>query len=98
MAKYTRLTTEERTLGAVQIWTNSEANCQTFVIDSSPPRYPYNFGVVGEDILVDVQVGQEVKMDTFQGVDDRSLIYPLPIRSRPSASSFLAPTGLRWGD
>jgi len=103
MAKYIRLTTSERILASGQIWSSGESNFQTFassgiVATSGIARYPYDFGIVGQDILVDVSgIPQSLKMDAFQGIDNRMLIYAIPRRDG-DGSNILVPSGLEWQD
>ena len=98
MAKYTRLTGDERSLAAHQVWASGESNFQTFVSTNGIARYPYDFGIVGQDILVDVSgIPQSLKMDTFQGIDNRMLIYSTARRDG-DGSNILAPSGLEWQD
>jgi len=101
MAKYTRLTGDERSLAAYQVWASGESNFQTFAsgVDiSGIARYPYDAGIVGQDILVDVSgIPQSLKMDTFQGIDNRMLIYSTARRDSDGLN-ILAPSGLEWQD
>lgn len=103
MSKYERLSSYGDVLGSGQIWREAESNYQSFVIDSSPPKYPYNNGVVGLDLftndidptLLDDLLSQDNKMDADTNILDKSIVSQIPVRFNVT-TSFLAPNNLKW--
>ena len=94
MSKYQRLPSYGNVLVSGQIWCEAESNYQSFVIDSSPPLYPYNNGVVGLDLfisdddptLLNNLLSQNNKMDADTNTLDKSIVSQIPIRFNVTTS------------
>ena len=98
MAKYIRLTNNERSLTAAQVWASGEANYQTFassgLVDiSGIARYPYNWGIDGLDYYLLPQEGilanAEKYYGSISGIVAMAGAIPQDLENRPLIKSNL---------
>ena len=111
MAKYKRLTPAEKTLTSSQIWVGGEAHFQTFDLTAEPAKYPYNFGIIGQDIGLDASketvnmsivtaalLSQNFKLDLPTNVQNQSITYQTPLRFNVITDHLFMPEGLEFKD
>lgn len=111
MAKYKRLTPAERTLTSTQIWVGGEAHFQTFNLTAQPAKYPYDFGIVAQDIgltaskeTVDMGIvagallNQDLKLDLPTNVQNQAIVYPTALRFNVNTDHLFMPEGLEFKD
>lgn len=96
MAKYIRLTDDERSLAAYQVWASGESNFQTFssgVDISGIARYPYNWGIDGLDYYLLPQEGTIANVGKYygsiSGIVAMAGAIPQDLKNRPLIKSNL---------
>ena len=109
MESYQRLSAAEQTLGAAQIWTNSESNFQSLVsaTASGAATYTFNYGLFGIDIAATTSEfiameDQDVKMDSPKPIELKAICFPtatfaaVTASGQPASESLFAPSGLSY--
>jgi hypothetical protein len=111
MAKFKRLTPAEKTLTSTQIWVGGEAHFQTFDLTAEPAKYPYNFGIIGQDIglvasketvnmgiVTAALLDQNFKLDLPTNVQNQSIAYQTALRFNTTTDHLFMPEGLEFKD